>query len=63
MTKDEMINSMEYVLKDFEATSTGPYTTKDMVEAILEMQIEVGMLPPTTTLAHFGIKDNAWDES
>ena len=57
-----MINSMDYILKDFEASSTGPYTTKDMVEAILEMQLEVGMLPPATELEHFSTNDNGWEE-
>jgi len=38
MKKTEMINSIEYILKDFEAESLGPYTTKDIAEAILEMQ-------------------------
>ena len=40
MTKTEMINSIKYVLDDFEADSLGPYTTEDMAEAILEMQEE-----------------------
>ena len=62
MTKEEMINSMDYILNDFEASSTGPYTTKDMVEAILEMQLEVGMLPPPTELEHFSTIDNGWEK-
>lgn len=56
-----MVKSIEYVMNDFEAHSVGPYSVEDIAEAILEMQEENGMLPPSTFLEHLGRDDNGWE--
>jgi hypothetical protein len=61
MKRNEMVKSIEYVMNDFEAQSVGPYSVADIAEAILEMQEEIGMLPPSTFLEHLGTEDNSWE--
>jgi len=57
MKRNEMLESIKYILKDTEEMNL-----EDIAESILEMQEEVGMLPPTTFCGHIGVQDNSWEK-